>query len=79
MRCCLKSCIRSGKSIIRKGVITLHALFQAEPIPFSRYHSDIAWLAAHGVVDNVEGVVDVTVPLYKKAFVMNFLSPTHQW
>ncbi len=50
----------------------LKVLFQAEPIPFSQYHSDIAWLAANGVVDNIEGVVDVAVPLYKKALVTNF-------
>ncbi len=47
-------------------------LFQIEPIPFSLYNPDIAWLYANGVVDEVEGDTDVTVPLYKKVLVTAF-------
>jgi hypothetical protein len=50
----------------------LKLLFQPQPIPFSMYEPDIAWLHANGVVDDVDGYVDVLVPLYKKVLVTAF-------
>ncbi len=55
-----------------KRALVLSVLFRPEPVPFSLYHPDIAWLHAHGVVDEVDGYVDVTVPLYKKALITAF-------
>jgi hypothetical protein len=55
-----------------KRALILTVLFRPEPVPFSLYHPDIAWLHAHGVVDEVEGYVDVSVPLYKKALITAF-------
>ncbi|MDM8530639.1 AAA-like domain-containing protein [Anaerolineales bacterium HSG25] len=50
----------------------LKLLFQPEPILFSMYEPDIAWLHANGVVDDVVGYVDVVVPLYKKVLITAF-------
>ncbi len=73
---CTKRMHKNIVNIVQKAserkAFMLKVLFQAEPIPFSSYDTDIAWLAANGVVDNVEGVVDVVVPLYKKVLVTNF-------
>jgi len=55
-----------------KRAFMLKLLFQPEPIPFSMYDSDTAWLHANGVVDDVAGYVDVTVPLYKKVLITAF-------
>ncbi len=55
-----------------KRELVLKVLFRPEPVPFSLYDPDIAWLHAHGVVDEVEGTVDVTVPLYKKVLITAF-------
>lgn len=50
----------------------LRVLFGHTPIPFSVNEPDIAWLFANGVVDNVDGYVDVAVPLYSKALITAF-------
>ena len=55
-----------------KRAFMLKLLFQPEPISFSMYDSDTAWLHANGVVDDVAGYVDVTVPLYKKVLITAF-------
>jgi hypothetical protein len=47
-------------------------LFTDDPIPFTVHHSDIGYLYAHGVVENVEGFVDISVPLYKKCLLTAF-------
>ncbi len=73
---CTKRMHKNIVNIVQKAserkAFMLKVLFQAEPIPFSSYDTDIAWLAANGVVDDVEGTTDVAVPLYKKALVTNF-------
>ncbi|MDM8528719.1 AAA-like domain-containing protein [Anaerolineales bacterium HSG24] len=56
----------------QKRVFMLKLLFQPQPIPFSMYEPDIAWLHANGVVDDVDGYVDVLVPLYKKVLITAF-------
>lgn len=50
----------------------LRVLFGHTAIPFSVNEPDIAWLFANGVVDNVDGAVDVAVPLYSKALITAF-------
>ncbi len=73
---CTKRMHKNIVNIVQKAsqrkAFMLKVLFQAEPIPYSSYDTDIAWLAANGVVDDVEGATDVAVPLYKKALVTNF-------
>jgi hypothetical protein len=55
----------------KKGFM-LRLLFTDDPIPFTVHHSDIGYLYAHGVVENVEGFVDISVPLYKKCLLTAF-------
>ncbi|GAK57271.1 hypothetical protein U27_04236 [Candidatus Vecturithrix granuli] len=50
----------------------LRLLFQETPIPFSVHHPDIAYLYAHGVVQNVNNHVEIGVPLYQKAIIIAF-------
>lgn len=50
----------------------LRVLFCNEPIPFTVDHPDIAYLFAHGVVDNIDGGVDIGVPLYSKRLIAAF-------
>jgi len=55
-----------------KKEFMLKLLFQPEPLPFSLYDPDISWLYAHGVVDNLAGQTDISVPLYKKVLITAF-------
>ncbi|MBI3960726.1 MAG: ATP-binding protein [Chloroflexi bacterium] len=50
----------------------LQLLFDDTPIPFTVNDPDIAWLYANGVVDNVDGYVQMPVPLYSKALINAF-------
>ncbi len=56
----------------QKREFILKLLFQVEPIPFSMYEPDIAWLHANGVVNDIDGYVDIIVPLYKKVLITAF-------
>lgn len=56
----------------QKRAFMLKLLFQPVPIPFSIYEPDMAWLEANGVIDEVNGYVDVAVPLYKKVLISAF-------
>jgi len=56
----------------QKRAFMLKLLFQPMPIPFSIYEPDMAWLEANGVIDEVNGYVDVAVPLYKKVLISAF-------
>jgi len=47
-------------------------LFGNEPIDFSIDITDIAYLHANGVVDNIEGQVGILVPLYSKRIITAF-------
>jgi effector-binding domain-containing protein len=47
-------------------------LFHDRPIAFTIDDEDISYLYAHGVVENVGGWVDITVPLYKKRLLTAF-------
>ena len=47
-------------------------LFGNEPIDFSIDITDIAYLHANGVVDNIEGHVGILVPLYSKRIITAF-------
>lgn len=63
-------------NIIRKArekqAFMLQLLFTSEPIPFTVNEPNIAYLYAHGVVDNQDGYVDIAVPLYSKALILAF-------
>jgi hypothetical protein len=50
----------------------LRVLFGETPIPFTVDNPDIAYLFAHGVVDNRAGEVDIPVPLYGKRLIAAF-------
>jgi len=56
----------------KKKAFMLRLLFTDDPIPFTVDHPDIAYLYAHGVVENVEDWVDIAVPLYKKRLLTAF-------
>jgi len=56
----------------QKRDFMLKLLFSQQPIPFSVDMADVAWLYAHGVVDNVNGYVGVSVPLYAKRLIRAF-------
>lgn len=50
----------------------LRVLFDETPIPFTLNEPDIAYLYAHGVIDNVDGYAQTSVPLYSKALITAF-------
>lgn len=50
----------------------LRLLFDDNPIPFTVDDPDIAYLHANGVVDNVNGFVEIPVPLYSKRLITAF-------
>ncbi len=56
----------------QKTSILFKLLFRDEPIPFSVHDADLAWLFAHGVIDEVNGLVEMTVPLYAKVLITAF-------
>lgn len=58
-----------------KQTLMLRILFGNTPIPFTVDNPDIAYLYAHGVVDNVNGYVDVPIPLYAKRLINAFRPP----
>ncbi len=49
-----------------KMAFILGVLFDDTPIPFTVDDPDIAYLYAHGVIDNVNGFVEIPIPLYQK-------------
>ncbi len=55
-----------------KQPFMLRLLFADEPLPFTVNDPDIAYLYANGVIDQVEGYVEVTIPLYSKALIAAF-------
>jgi len=67
-----KNIINIVQKAREKKEFMLKLLFQPEPLPFSLYDPDISWLYAHGVVDNLAGQTDISVPLYKKVLITAF-------
>lgn len=55
-----------------KQAFMLRVLFGTEPIPFTVDDPNINYLSAHGVVANIDGVVQVPVPLYSKRLITAF-------
>jgi len=53
------------KSYLKQDFM-LRLLFSENPIAFSVDNPDISFLYANGVIDNSNGTVDISVPLYKK-------------
>lgn len=58
-----------------KQQFMLRVLFGDNPIPFTVDDLDLAYLYAHGVVDNVGGYVDIPIPLYAKRLITAFRPP----
>jgi len=56
----------------KKKTFMLRLLFTDDPIPFTVHHTDIGYLYANGVVENLAGMVEVPVPLYKKCLLTAF-------
>ena len=50
----------------------LRVLFDDNPIPFTVNDPTIAYLYAHGVIANVDGYVDIPIPLYSKSLITAF-------
>ena len=55
-----------------KQSFMLRLLFDETPIPFTVDDPDIAYLYAHGVIDNVDDYVALPVPLYSKRLITAF-------
>jgi hypothetical protein len=55
-----------------KKALMCRLLFDDEPIEFSVYTEDIAYLHANGVIENIEGHVGILVPLYSKCIITAF-------
>jgi len=55
-----------------KKAFMCRLLFGNEPIDFSVYSEDIAYLHANGVIENIEGHVGILVPLYSKCIITTF-------
>jgi hypothetical protein len=56
----------------RKAAYMLRILFDETPIPFTVDDPHIAYLYANGVIDPVDGIVQITVPLYSKRLITAF-------
>lgn len=67
-----KNIINIVQKALERKAFMLRALFTDTPIAFTVDNPDIAYLFAHGVVDNVDGDVDIPVPLYKKRLIAAF-------
>lgn len=50
----------------------LRLLFNQTPLSFSIDNPDMAYLAAHEVIENVGGNVEILVPLYAKRLITAF-------
>lgn len=55
-----------------KSTFMLRVLFDDTPISFTLNDPDIAYLYANGVIDNIDGTVQILVPLYSKALLTAF-------
>ena len=60
-----------------KHSFMLRVLFGTEPIAYTVDDPDINYLSAHGVVANVDGYVQVPVPLYSKRLITAFRPPVN--
>ncbi len=56
----------------QKQDFMIRALFDDAPIPFSVDDPNIAFLHAHGVIENVNNFVEIPVPLYSKRLIAAF-------
>jgi len=56
----------------QKKAFMYRLLFGEEPIDFNVYTEDIAYLHAHGVIDNIEERAGILVPLYSKCIITAF-------
>ncbi|MCE7989849.1 MAG: ATP-binding protein [Caldilinea sp. CFX5] len=58
-----------------KRAFMLKLLFSETAIPFNIHDTEIAYLYTHGVIDNVDGYVQIAVPLYNKALITALRPP----
>jgi hypothetical protein len=70
-----KNIINIVQKAREKSAFMLRLLFNETPIAFNVNTPDIAYLYANGVVDNVDGNVDISVPLYSKSLITAFRPP----
>jgi len=55
-----------------KKAFMCRLLFGDEPLDFSVYAEDVAYLHANGVIENIEGIIGILVPLYSKCIITAF-------
>jgi hypothetical protein len=55
-----------------KKALMCRLLFGDEPLDFSVYAEDVAYLHANGVIENIEGFIGILVPLYSKCILTAF-------
>lgn len=67
-----KNIVNVVQKAFEKRDFMLRVLFSNVAIPFTVHDPTIAYLFAHGVIDNVDGSVDVAVPLYSKTLLTAF-------
>lgn len=67
-----KNIVNVVQKAFEKREFMLRVLFSNVAIPFTVHDPTIAYLFAHGVIDNVDGSVDVAVPLYSKTLLTAF-------
>ncbi len=60
-----------------KQALMLQVLFGNEPISYTVDDPNINYLSAHGVVQNIDGFVQVPVPLYSKRLITAFRPPVN--
>jgi len=70
-----KNIVNIVRKAREKQDFMLRLLFGNAPIPYSIHTPTISYLTAHGVIDNVDGFVDIPVPLYSKCLVTAFRPP----
>jgi len=64
-----KNVINIVQKANEKKNFMIKLLFNEEPIPFTVDTPDISFLFANGVLSNINGIVDIAVPLYKKRLI----------
>jgi hypothetical protein len=67
-----KNIINIVQKAREKKEFMIRLLFAEDPIPFTVNDPDIAYLYAHGVIDNINNVVEIPVPLYSKCLITAF-------
>ncbi|HAO20651.1 MAG TPA: hypothetical protein DCQ37_09390 [Desulfobacteraceae bacterium] len=67
-----KNIINIVQKAKEKKSFMIRLLFDEKPVPFSVDDPDMSYLSAHGVIENVNGVADIPVPMYVKRLITAF-------